>query len=452
MLVFIGAIPLLGALAVRRLRRVTQSPFGKFTEVHPLYLIQVDIDKVSLWPLVNLHDVALTHHLQNGAYQSTSVRMDFGGVPLHLSIRGQQAAVDWAQNLLDTRHRTLSLLSEGLLDSEDGLDLVPPQLLLGVKPKRDPKARRNTRATYAGAAVGGLLLFYGGAVPMNSANAEHEAWNRASGYSSSAQSYREYLKQFPNGRHADQARAAIRGFYDDARAPFWGSNRTQGMAAMAAAIIHLRDRESADVKFEMGGRVNWTAPFADGELKGRVEDVFDDEKSRERERTFLTQFKQALGEHVPEGVLAVDETPKATAPVIFRLDYTATPEYSEDRAHGRRTAGLKVNFDFKVLIGGMNDARGHVTSTVDAGEHDLRDGSLSYTTDAAAYGQLLDDAFARFGRELGAELGIGWPSAATRPSYEYFGRGEEEQRRKDELLQRVQEQLRHRSGGRSDDQ
>ena len=80
----------------RRVRRVAKSPYGKYTTIHPLHLMQVDVDKVTMWPLVNLHDVSLTHHSTNGVYQYTAVRMDFAGTFCNLTIRGQQASVDWA--------------------------------------------------------------------------------------------------------------------------------------------------------------------------------------------------------------------------------------------------------------------------------------------------------------------------------------------------------------------
>src|SRR6185295_11050085 len=78
--------PALLFYAVQRALRVGRSELGRFTTIHPLYLLQVDLDQVTAWPLVNLHDVSMTHHLQNGVYQYTAIKADFAGVNLTLTI------------------------------------------------------------------------------------------------------------------------------------------------------------------------------------------------------------------------------------------------------------------------------------------------------------------------------------------------------------------------------
>ena len=456
MLLFFASIPVLGTLAARRLMRVTKSPFGKFTEVHPLYLIQVDIDRLTLWPLVNLHDVALTHRLQNGAYQSTSVRMDFGGVPLHLSIRGQQAAVDWAQNLLDTRHRTLALLTEGLLDSEDGLDLVPPPLLLGVKPTVDLKARKKTLLSYGGALAGGALLFFGGAMPMNQSNAEHAAWSRATGYGASVDSYRGYLKEFPNGRYANSARQAIVASYSAARANFDKPGAPAGGVALGQVIDALRDHNAHEVKLDFKGSTNWNASaFQVADERIAVESAFTDEKFREREKAFTADLQRALAfdtEGEAPGstaILSVTDAPDSEPPATFRLTYVVEPSFAMEPSRVR-TAGLKVDFDFAILIDGAVKYR--LSRTVLPNRNLMIEGSLAYTSDADSYRDLIAQAFDAFGASLGEELGVSWPTpASASPGHEYFGRGTEEQRRTREFLQKViEDQSRHRNGTNDD--
>lgn len=153
-LAFLGALlllaPLLCVYTLRRTAQVLRSPLGRFTTIHPLYLLQVDIDEVSAWPLCNLHDVSMTHHLQNGVYQYTAVKLDFAGSALVLTLRGQQAAVDWAQALLDARQRCLGLLSVGLLEELEGHDLLPPDLL-GQRPAHATfgRCRSRRRARWA---------------------------------------------------------------------------------------------------------------------------------------------------------------------------------------------------------------------------------------------------------------------------------------------------------------
>ncbi|MSP59441.1 MAG: tetratricopeptide repeat protein [Myxococcales bacterium] len=438
MLLFVAAIPVLGVLSLRRLRRVTQSPFGKFTEVHPLYLLQVDIEKLTVWPLVNLHDVALTHHLQNGSYQSTSVRMDFGGVPLHLSIRGQQAAVDWAQNLLDTRHRTLSLLAEGLLDSEEGLDLIPPPMLLGVKERPIPNARRNTLLTYGASVASGLLLFYGGAAPLNAANADGAAWDRAAGDSlgvASVSSYRDYLEQFPGGRHSDNAKEAVRTFYDDARAAF-ENEEVPGGAAMAQVIDALSANQSHTVRLQLSGDEQW------GKLEGadldRAQEGFTVENKGSREGLFATALKQALADVVPTSGMELDAEPSDPTPASLEVRYTVRPTLEKTTIkqwpHTRRSLSVAVDFDFGVAIGGID--KYHLKRTVAGPARDL------FESDSIgdALADQTRDAMTEFGKLLADDIGLAWPAAVapnSRVRNNYFGRSEEEQRRTREFLQKV---------------
>ena len=115
--------------AVRRLVQVFGSRYGRYTIVHPCHVLQVDIDEVTVWPLVNLHDVALAHHTSNGSYSHTQCKLNFAGASCRVVVRDQQAAIDWADVVLEQRRKVLDLLGMGLLEAEEGFDLVPPALL-----------------------------------------------------------------------------------------------------------------------------------------------------------------------------------------------------------------------------------------------------------------------------------------------------------------------------------
>ncbi|HEX4458907.1 MAG TPA: DnaJ domain-containing protein, partial [Polyangia bacterium] len=129
MLALLMAPPIALAWSVRRLVHVLRSPYGRYAIVHPCHVLQVDIDDVTVWPLVNLHDVALEHHTSNGSYSHTRCRLNFAGASCQLIVRGQQTAIDWADVVLEQRRKVLDLLGMGLLEAEEGFDLVPPALL-----------------------------------------------------------------------------------------------------------------------------------------------------------------------------------------------------------------------------------------------------------------------------------------------------------------------------------
>ena len=111
MFLFLVGAPLLLALSMRLMRRVSRSPYGKYTTLHPCHLLQVDVDKLTVWPLVNLHDVSLTHHSTNGVYSHTICRLNFAGTVCNITIRGQQASVAWANLVLEQRRKVLDLMS-----------------------------------------------------------------------------------------------------------------------------------------------------------------------------------------------------------------------------------------------------------------------------------------------------------------------------------------------------
>ena len=199
MCLFLIGAPMLLALSIRMVQRVSRSPYGKYTTIHPCHLLQVEVDKLTVWPLVNLHDVGLTHHSTNGVYSHTICRLNFAGTVCNITIRGQQASVDWANLVLEQRRKVLDLMGMGLLEAEDGFDLVPPSLLqpgnVGPKPPKNNAALK----WYGGAAAVGAAMF-AVAIPVNLGAAERYAWQSASRYPNLS-AYRDYVEAFPSGKH-----------------------------------------------------------------------------------------------------------------------------------------------------------------------------------------------------------------------------------------------------------
>ncbi|HEX8953474.1 MAG TPA: DnaJ domain-containing protein, partial [Polyangia bacterium] len=216
-LLLVGA-PLLLALAIRLVVRVSRSPYGKYTTVHPCHLLQVEVDKLTVWPLVNLHDVSLTHHSTNGVYSHTICRLNFAGTVCNITIRGQQASVDWANLVLEQRRKVLDLMSVGLLEAEEGFDLVPPALLQPGK-AGPPAPKDKAAAKWYGAAAAIGAAMFAVAIPLNLGAAERYAWTSASRYPNLA-AYRDYVEAFPSGTHVAEAKQRIDEWYDHAIAQY----------------------------------------------------------------------------------------------------------------------------------------------------------------------------------------------------------------------------------------
>ncbi|MFL5320374.1 MAG: DnaJ domain-containing protein, partial [Myxococcaceae bacterium] len=143
--------PLFGAWCIRWIRKVQKSPYKKFTAVHPLYLLEVNVDEVVAWPFANLQEVFVTHHSTNGVYTNSIVRLKFPNTNCQVSIRGQSASVDWANHVLARRRRVLELLASGLLEGEEGWNFIPAEQLRTDISRQKPASDYKPALRYYGA-------------------------------------------------------------------------------------------------------------------------------------------------------------------------------------------------------------------------------------------------------------------------------------------------------------
>ena len=426
-LTLVGATLLVG-LAYRRLRRVAKSPYGKYTTIHPLHLMQVDVDQVTIWPLVNLHDVSLTHHSTNGVYQHTAIRMDFAGTICNLSIRGQQASVDWANRALQQRARVLELMSMGLHDAEEGYDLVPPAQLGPVKKSPADAARRTAtwRFSGAGAAVG--VLLGAAAIPYNRGAAERALWQSCSEYSSIA-NYRRYLEHFPKGDHAKLAKQGMNDRYEEAIALYQKKAVGADAKASQAIVDVIRALEKSGtqrVKITYDGSFDFSAIANLDKAKwGDViapDTAFSASMNKVREASITSALRRAFGNLLTNEVIDFDDggyyygasRSRATAdsPVAFVVKYHVGPSgtiYESTTGTKKKLFGILFAWDFSIRLQGEKTDRYHL-ATVSSPAKDIR-----YTTydDYAAnseivpYTKMAESAFESFGANLAAGFGVG---------------------------------------------
>lgn len=428
-LLLVGA-PLLLGLGIRRVRRVAKSRYGKYTTIHPLHLAQVNVDQVTLWPLVNLHDVSLTHHSTNGVYQYTAVRMDFAGTICNLTIRGQQASVDWANQLLAQRRRVLELMSMGLLDAEEGFDMVPPEQMTGAKKaeKPDPARRKQTLAFYGSFAAAGVLLA-GIAIPYNIGAAERSAW-RACTYYPTISEYRRYLELFPTGKHAAEAQRGIADKYDEAIARY-KERATQveptAMAAVVGVIEALKTSPSHRVKVTFEPEVDFSATksldspeFAD---VIPADEAFSPSYNRARQYAITSALRRSFGEMFTHDVIDFDDDSydydfggrrrrvQATSPVTFAIKYHVGPSgtiYESTTGAKKKLFGILFGWDFAIRFDGEDTDRYHLTMTSSPAKN------IRYTTygdfetrsEIVPYTKMAESAFEEFGRKLAQGFGV----------------------------------------------
>jgi curved DNA-binding protein CbpA len=336
LLAFLGLMgtPLFLVVALRGAVQVWQSPYGKYTIVHPCHVLQVELDAITVWPLVNLHDVALTHHSNNGVYQYTLCRLSFAGALCDVVVRGQARAVDWANRVLEQRRKVLDLMSAGLLEAEEGFDLVPPSLLVAGGAEAGARASgavgagaavsagtatgRGERGWYGAGAAAGALLF-ALALPMNVGAGERHAWATAARLGSPV-AYGDYLGAFPDGKHAAEARAARVAGYARAIARYQAGDgaRAPASAAVVAMLRILGGSDGGAVRVRYEGRVAFEAVGAVGAGGGGraaaaggcavdPSPAFGDAQNRMRQRALTSRLRESVAQLVGEDVVDFDD-------------------------------------------------------------------------------------------------------------------------------------------------
>ncbi len=172
--VLVAAATLLLVFGGRRFHAALTAPLSRMRVVHPVHYLEVDFDRVRVFPLVNLHDVKLVRHSTNGLYTHTVVHLPFGRKTRRVSWRSESDASAFADALLHRRRRVLELLANGLLENEAGIDLVPSSVLAAGSRLRLAAPLRIAAAALVAAAL--LLVF---ATGLNRRAADARAWAEA---------------------------------------------------------------------------------------------------------------------------------------------------------------------------------------------------------------------------------------------------------------------------------
>lgn len=248
------------AASVVRLIDVQKSPYGKYVTVHPFFLLDVNVNTLTAWPLANLHDVRLTHHHTNGVYSTTNVAMVFAKRTFTTSIYGKEKSVEWANRVLASRRRMLETMFSGLSDEGNpDATLIPARLVPDegkthpLTPAGEARRKRNRIVLFAALGFGVLLTLI--LIPLNAIKRDNYAFSAAQyAYNphDKLNGYLRYLMQYPSGRHADEANTAIEKMYDEALAKVDAAPNAAAAPMMREVLGVLRKARSnrIDVRYE----------------------------------------------------------------------------------------------------------------------------------------------------------------------------------------------------------
>jgi curved DNA-binding protein CbpA len=421
-LLLVGA-PMLLALSIRLMVRVSRSPYGKYTTLHPCHLLQVEVDKLTVWPLVNLHDVSLTHHSTNGVYSHTICRLNFAGTVCNITIRGQQASVDWANLVLAQRRKVLDLMGMGLLEAEEGFDLIPPSLLLPGKAGPAAPKDKSTIKWYGGAAAVGAAMF-AVAIPMNLGAAERFAWTSASRYPNLT-AYRDYVEAFPSGAHVGEAKLHIEESYERAIAQYGerAGTTSAGAKAIVAVLQALESSGAKAVNVTYDSAIDFSAVKAFPE-KGIIDadPAFTPTENKSRERAITAALRDAFGNVVGNDVIDFDDgaysysydyvnhrtRERKKGPITFAIHYRVGPSgtiYESTTGTSRKFYGIL--FDWSLVISDGKGGELYKTQLSSAPAKNIRYTTSGYVqSDILPYTKMAESAFGELGRKLAGDFGI----------------------------------------------
>ncbi|RKH57105.1 DnaJ domain-containing protein [Corallococcus aberystwythensis] len=276
---------------VRYLLRVLNSPYGTFNTIHPLHLVQVAIDRITVWPLVHLQDLNLVNHQENGVYKHTALEMKFNGVPVVLNVRGQKTAEGVAQELIARHRRVLELLGRGMLDAESGVEHLPAALLAQADANGHVRGKGSILSwpqLVAAACVGVLLVGVSAWPQMR--RVEAHTWTRVAAQPGLG-AVLGYLREHPETRFAPQAQARVDAELAQARARIEARLDPNSAAAPSRAFFS----GLLDTMSQAHGRRVTVAWQASG-------DGWKDDPSEQ----LVAAWQRMLDEVLGQGVVVVD--------------------------------------------------------------------------------------------------------------------------------------------------
>ena len=399
----LGGAGVFAAWAGLRWWRHLHSKVGRFVAVHPLYLVEMDLDEVQLWPLVALSRIAATHHHTNGVYTHTQFNLSFGPKVRSLSVRPQALGNQFGDVLQAIRNRLLDLLHGGMLAAERGADFVPAELMRRRRPPRD---LRRLKVLAAGAALGALVALAGAV--MGQRTQEDTEWLSAQA-DASPEAVRRYLGRHPGGRYAE------------AGAQLLASRRAKvleqlGASApeMAALLAKAPSEQALGVPVRFTGTATAPAfkpPAPKGwALVGPPERELGPARRMERERQLLAALQQRLDQRLGAGWFQLYQAPADRAGAVsveYELSFSGRVYSAKSGAGDDVGTALwpAPRITAKATLGGAQRQL-TVEPPKSLPVHGQAARQLASDADAA-WEPVLQQLWLGFGERLGALLGAG---------------------------------------------
>ncbi|MCB9639617.1 MAG: DUF4919 domain-containing protein [Myxococcales bacterium] len=186
-----------------RLWGIFRSTVGSFFYPNAFYLLRTDFECVEAWPYVFLNPdgCRLTHHTTDGNYNYSDLQLNFLGYGnVGITLHDMHLAEEFLGVVFERRADAFSDLAESDFTYAEGAELM--QTEHGTVAPKQSKWKR----PLIWAAITGICLVAG--YPVNNYFVEEKDWDFAIS-SNRRYSYEDYLRRYPNGRYAKDARLGI---------------------------------------------------------------------------------------------------------------------------------------------------------------------------------------------------------------------------------------------------
>ncbi|MEZ0230302.1 MAG: ribosomal protein L7/L12 [Planctomycetota bacterium] len=227
---------------------------------------------------------------------------------------------------------------------------------------------------------------------------------------------REYMKEFPKGRHQEDAKKLLHELYKDAEAKYVARAKGADRGAIEgvkALLAHLREKDDPGVGIvfmpvdglEGAGFDAFAKEQTGSDKVEPVGPAFTKERNESRESSISSELKKALGTVFSDDLFLFEGKDKPGARFVVRHKVKGSGSYytdkSEDKlplAERRIYVGIYVEFEVTIEVGGEKFPVKIVAPPAK---------NFSVRNMSAVYDVMAQTAFDEFGRRLIKAYGIG---------------------------------------------
>jgi hypothetical protein len=424
-----------GSISATYLIKCVRSDFKARVLLNPLYFLRFRFDRIDAITLPLAQNWAVKHHSDSrGVYNGATFCFQADGLQRTFSVDSIRSA----NEIVGALNRYPSLVSN-LVQAQDSARLYSLDLLYEWR-RREESFPRTTKVPTGVkyvlyrfgpallAATVGALMFFFTLVPYNDSCDDDLRWNTAF-TTRTATAYRLYIASRPDGRHSNEAHAAISALYDKTANSYRTSAglESEGIEAVIKILEYAKATGHYKVLVNFSDD-NEIPPNIDERLRSvagfsRIVPVlpsFTEQMNRAREDRILERITKSFGKVIPGDILQFAIGASSGKDPVFNVDYKIKtsgevyyPEKQEHLPEANRDwyTGVSFRWKFNIAVPDSTDSR--FQFSLDSRPADLFNVAYQQAGTGSTelspiqvYGAMADSAFDDFGSKLLTELSV----------------------------------------------